>query len=119
MNKNNEVVVGLVKNRHEIPVREYIFESIENVLDFEALETTVLSFLEKKVGICKKYSCGLNQSDYSDVQCFCGERRLVLYITGLTTGVAAVIKLCALNGIQLTLMHFDASNGTYVPQRIF
>ena len=113
------IEVGLVEGRHPLPVSEYIWESIPDVLDFVALEYQATRFIEERVGISKRSSIGLNQTDYSEVECFRGDRELVVYVTGLTAATAAVIRVCALNGVRLTLMHFDMVSGTYVPQRIF
>lgn len=93
-----EVKVGLIKGRHEMPVESYIFDVIENVLDFDAIHNGVVSFMKKNID--------------SDV-------RLVVYVTGLTSVTAEVIKVCALNQVKLTLMHYDRESGNYLPQVIF
>ena len=44
---------------------------------------------------------------------------VVLYVTGLTVALGAVINHCAYEGIHLTLMHFDRNSGGYYPQYLF
>lgn len=80
------VKVGLINNRHPMPVQNYIFEKeIENVFD----------------------------SVYS------GKNELVCYITGLSSVTAALVQVCAVYGVELTLMHYDRDTDEYVPQVIF
>lgn len=62
------VKVGLINNRHPMPVQNYIFES---------------------------------------------------YITGLSSVTAALVQVCAVYGVELTLMHYDRDTDEYVPQVIF
>lgn len=112
------VRVGLIKGRHEMPVNEYIFDEIEDVLDFNKMNETIYSFLENRVGISIVTSTGINQIDYSDVTCLKGNKKLIVYCTGLTAAVAQLIKLCMLNGISLSLMHYNRDNDDYVEQII-
>lgn len=120
MAKTTEVKkVGLIRGRHEMPVSEYIFSEIEDVFDFTKMEKVILNFLEKEVGITTTTRMALNQYENTDVECFCGSTALVVYVTGLTSVTAALIKCCALNGVQLTLMHFNNATGEYEEQFIF
>ena len=115
----NEIIVGLCESRHPLPVEEYIFPESVNPIDFDGMYKTVEEFLLTRVGIRQGFSSPLNSNDYTDIRCFLGERRLVGYVTGLTAATAAVIRACAYNGVELTLMHYDRESGQYVPQRIF
>ena len=120
MTKIKNVVVGLIKGRHEMPVDKYIFEEeIKDVFDFQEISKAIMKFLETTVGIKRTYGCGLNQNGYEDIEIFVGEKKLIVYVTGLTCVTAELIKLCALNGVDLTLMHYNNANGEYVPQIIF
>lgn len=68
------VKVGLINNRHPMPVQNYIFEKeIKNVFDF----------------------------------------------AGLSSVTAALVQVCAVYGVELTLMHYDRDTDEYVPQVIF
>ena len=113
-----EIKVGLINGRHNMPVNEYIFDKIEDVLDFQKMNQTIYSFLESRVGISEVTSTGINQIDYSDVACLRGNKKLIVYCTGLTAAVAQLIKLCMLNGISLSLMHYDKDTDDYVEQQI-
>ena len=115
-----EIREGLIKGRHNnIPVNEYIFNGeIEDVLDFQKMNETIYSFLENRIGVSEVTSTGINQIDYSDVACLKGNKKLIVYCTGLTAAVAQLIKLCMLNGVSLSLMHYNRDNDNYVEQII-
>lgn len=75
------VKVGLINNRHPMPVQNYIFEKeIENVFDFESIKNEIKEFILEK---------------------------------------AALVQVCAVYGVELTLMHYDRDTDEYVPQVIF
>ena len=115
------VTVGLIRGRHEMPVDGYIFEAeISDVHDYEGIRRHVADWIAENVGITRRNFCiGLNQSDGNDVECFCGENSLTVYVTGLTSVTAEVIRCCAINGVSLTLMHYDSTTGGYRKQCIF
>lgn len=117
MKKN--LTVGLIKGRHDLPVQEYIFDNIEDVLNFDDIHRQVVDFLKKEVGVEVGTGLGLNGCGNDDVAIFRGKKALTVYVTGLTAATAAVIQLCALNGVELTLMHYDSVVGDYKAQRIF
>lgn len=77
------VKVGLINNRHPMPVQNYIFEKeIENVFDFESIKNEIKEFI-------------------------------------LSSVTAALVQVCAVYGVELTLMHYDRDTDEYVPQVIF
>lgn len=41
---------------------------------------------------------------------------LMVYVTGLTAAMLAVVKVCADRGISLTAMHYNRDTGDYYPQ---
>lgn len=113
------VKVGLIKGRHNMPVENYIFDdSIGDVFDFEKIRKRIGEFIETEVGVELRNGIGINQCDYSDVQCFTGKDTLVVYVTGLTSVVAELISVCANNGVPLTLMHYDVDTKDYIPQAV-
>ena len=114
-----KLFVGLVKGRHELPVSNYIFDSIEDVSNFEAIEKVANDFVIANCAIYSTYGCCINQIDQSDVELLCSKVELHVYVTGLTAATAALIKVCAFNGVDLVLHHFDCSTNSYVEQRIF
>ena len=111
-------VVGLCAGRHDIPVEGYIFDMEINPTDTKAIEKVAFEWVEKNCTIIKRYGIGLNQADNEDVKIFTSDTELVLYVTGLTIALAAVVKACIVNGIPLTLMHYDRERGEYFEQII-
>lgn len=88
-------IVGLISGRHPLPVQEYIFTGAVNPIGFEEMHNTVCAFLDTT-------KCG----------------NLVVYVTGLTACTVALVAECVKRGISLTLMHYNAADGTYVPQAV-
>lgn len=114
------ITLGLTEGRHDLPpVDGFIFPREIDPTDLDYINNTVHEKLVEFVGIHKVPRTGLNQDSYDDVACFTGKKHLHLYVTGLTVLTAAVISFCALNGISLTLLHYDREKGDYYPQRIF
>lgn len=96
------VKVGLINNRHPMPVQNYIFEKeIENVFDFESIKNEIKEFILEKVGVHTVLNHGINQTDSQSVV------------------TAALVQVCAVYGVELTLMHYDRDTDEYVPQVIF
>ena len=93
------ITVGLCASRHPMPVSEYIFPETLDPMAFDDMEKTASAFIAFIDGMAGN--------------------SLVVYVTGLTAATAAVIKVCALRGIGLTLMHYNRETGEYVPQKIF
>lgn len=114
-----KLTVGLCAGRHQMPVQEYIFPEPISVFDPEAINYHAAEWVENHCGLHRRWGIGLNQADNDDVLVFSGEVELVLYVTGLTVATAAVIRACALNGVALTLMHYDPQRGEYYPQEVF
>lgn len=114
-----KVVCGLCASRHPLPVTEYIYPETVNPLDFDGLKAVAVEFIRNRVGVESVYAQPINGNDYTDTECWCGRRALVVYVTGLTAATAAVIAACAENGVHLTLMHYDRESGDYKPQVIF
>lgn len=119
MKEKETVIVALCEGRHEMPTSECIFPHEIDPMDFVAMNKTVLAFLEERVGIRVRCQEGLNQNYEEDIPCFCGECKLVVYVTGLSAALAAVIRGCAFNGVSLTLMHFNRVTNAYEEQVIF
>ena len=114
-----EIKVGLIKGRHEMPVDNYIFDEINDVLDFNSMNKQICNFINNNINIYSICGCGINQIGYEDVEVLTSDTKLIVYVTGLTSVTAELIKVCALKGISLTLMHYDRESGDYLPQIIF
>ena len=94
-----EAVVGLCKGRHEIyGLEDYIFDNIDNPMDFDALEKRAYSW----VGEAKAHDADL----------------VVLYVTGFTPALTSVIKACANREISLLTMHYDRDTNDYKEQYV-
>ena len=114
-----EIKVGLIKGRHEMPVNNYIFDEINDVLDFDNMNKQIVNFINNNINVYSVYGCGINQIGYEDIEVLTSDTRLVVYVTGLTAVTAELISVCATKGIKLTLMHYDRENNIYIPQIIF
>ena len=116
-----ELKVGLIKGRHEMPVTEYIIDwEIGDIFaDYDRIKESIIEFILKKVGVNDIYGQCINSTDYTDVKMFRGKKHLIVYVTGLTIVTAELIRICAYNGIALDLMHYDSKSGEYVKQSIF
>ena len=114
-----EIKVGLIKGRHEMPVSNYIFDEINDVLDFDNMNKQIVNFINNNISVYAAYGCGINQIGYEDVEVLTSDTKLIVYVTGLTSVTAELIKVCALKGISLTLMHYDRESGDYLPRVIF
>ena len=89
-----KLTLGTIKNRHKMPVTNFIFEDkIEDVTDQAFIE----SMIKKKLS---------------------NATELDLYTTGLNIVNSAVIKHCYENGIKLTLEHYDKETKSYFKQPI-
>lgn len=73
----------------------------------------------EKVGVHTVLNHGINQTDSQSVSVYSGKNELVCYITGLSSVTAALVQVCAVYGVELTLMHYDRDTDEYVPQVIF
>lgn len=108
----NAVVVGLCAGRHDMPVSDFIFPQVVDPTDFRGMEFVVGDFIKSRVGIHEE-----TQSDTGgEFEVMFGDRPLVVYVTGLTACVVAVVKVCMFYGVDLTLMHYDRASGGYLPQ---
>lgn len=115
----NAVVVGLCAGRHDMPVGEFIFSTEVDPTDFRAMSRTVDAFLDARVGThLSNYGTRFNDNEMSDIEVTTGNHPLIVYVTGLTACVAAVIRGCVYRGIELTLMHYDRTTGGYLPQAV-
>lgn len=97
----NTVTAGLIKDRHNLPVDKYIFDDIDSRLmfDYNKLDKIVKDFIEKEQ--------------------ISGNTNLVVYVTGLVSANASLIKVCSELNINLTLMHYNEDSNIYHQQPIF
>ena len=97
MNKQDNLIVGMCVGRHAIPglvEEDYIFpNTIEDPFDLQVLDQMVEDKLD-------------------------GAKSVMLYVTGLTVCLGAVVKHCSQHNVHLTLMHFNVATGSYVAQEV-
>ena len=90
--------IGLVRGRHELPVKEYIFEEdIKDVRDMEAMYKVASEKLKS-----------LDKKEIVEV-----------YVTGLTVALTTVIRYCYNNNLNLILWHYDREKEDYYAQVLF
>ena len=46
-----EIKVGLIKGRHEMPVNNYIFNEINDVLNFDNMSKQIVNFINNNINI--------------------------------------------------------------------
>lgn len=98
--KVEEVKVGMIAGRHDLPVDNYIFEEIENVFSFKTIRSKIIKFIQENF----KYKDSF--------------KNLIVYVTGLTPVTAEIVSVCIKSRVALTLMHYDKYSGKYIPQYI-
>ena len=98
----------------------FIFSSIiDDVTDVKAMYKMAADAILPMLDFKKVAKEALANADMGDQIVWESDKGIDLYVTGLTSLTAAVIKLAANNGIPLTLWHFDRATNTYFPQVIF
>ena len=113
-----EKFFGLIPGRHDLPeVSGCVFPETVNPMDFAAMDRAVRNFLDKEAGISLGSSVPINGTE--DAFCFSGSVHINVYVTGLTAATADLISGCAINGVPLTLWHYNRETGKYEAQRIF
>ena len=106
-------VVGLCAGRHQLPVDEYIYSEIENVLDFARLLHIADKYVYEHCHPRNAIGSAINGWDDSTI--IVGEPLNVI-VTGLTPCTTAVMYACASYGVNLTLWHYDRDAQDYKPQ---
>lgn len=90
---------GLCAGRHDLPVSDFIFS--DGDVTFPINPTALLDTAAMNLRHLYK-----------------GDK-LVVYVTGLTPATVAIIKYCSINGIKLTLKHFDRDSNSYIDDVVF
>ena len=115
--------LGTVKGRHEMPVKNFIFDQAITDFRIPMIERHVRQYLEQLLEAYRvKYTPELNQAQLRNHYKF----RIDLYLTGLTSVTTSVIKVLAGghspmggNGIGLNVYHYDPITQDYQGQLIF
>lgn len=94
------IEVGLINNRHDIPVKNYIFDdslSSDLMFNYEEQERIVQEFIDRHCMVKKK---------------------IVLYATGLQSALSSVIKICLKNNIDISIKHYNTESKSYILQQL-
>ena len=123
-----ELKLALCAGRHSIPdaVDGEIFSNeISDVTATENLENRAFSGIWN--ACFNHYKAGESgflkvddEWDGFDMEplMICRGLHIDLYVTGLTVALIAAINCCAIEGIDLTLWHFNRDTGGYYPQEV-
>lgn len=118
MKEQKTVYAGLIRGRHELPTDVYIFNDVDDPTDFDHMYDVAFNFVTTHCRLYTECGHGINQRSYIDIEVLRGAP-LVVYVTGLSAALAAVIRVCAECGVPLTLMHYDRESGNYKSQKMF
>ena len=107
--RNRIIKVGLIKDRHPMPINDFIFDEIitDDMFDYAQLDSTISNFILNKVGITS-----VNNKN-------CADHDLHVYVTGLQCALASLIKMCSIYNVGLTLLHWNRDTEIYESQVIF
>lgn len=124
MKKEIEMIKLGLTDRHAgegMPTMDgFVFPStIEDVTDVKSMDKMAADAILPMLTFSKVAKEALANADMGDQILWQADKGIDLYVTGLTSLTAAVIKLAAHNGIALTLWHFDRATNSYFPQVIF
>ena len=108
------IVCGLCKGRHELPVKEYIFDSFTDMPSCDELYDIAKAFV---LSHAEKERVWLSDELYNDYQVEAYTSELVVYVTGYTPMLLAVVSVCSRLGMRLTAMHYNAT-GEYYAQKV-
>ena len=108
-------VVGLCAGRHQLPVDEYIYGEINDVLNFAGLLHIADEYVFEHCSPRNVIGSAINANDLTDIKIVVGEPLNVI-VTGLTPCTTAVMYACACYGVDLTLWHYDRDANDYKPQ---
>ena len=100
LSKSN-IRVGLVADRHNMPVNDYIFKS--------ALGEDLMFDYDKIENICREYIEDMIDFDEEGN----AEQSLVVYVTGIQCVLSSLIKVTNEMRVNLTLRHYDSKTESY------
>jgi hypothetical protein len=117
-----EIVLGLIKGRHDLPVDNFIFVGPISLTDVVQLEREAHRSL---VNIA--YDLGVQEwdqipSEYYGIDevvyDFPRNKKVVIYVTGLTVALIAVLNVLKSYNAEVTIMHYNAEDSSYYPQKL-
>ena len=117
----NRIKLGLT-DRHSdgMPSLDgFVFPSvITDVTDVKSMDKMAADAILPMLTFSKVAKEALANADMGDQILWQSDKGIDLYVTGLTSLTASVIKLAAYNGIPLTLWHFDRATSLVDCRRV-
>lgn len=116
-----KITLGLVAGRHELPVEQYIFTSIVDPTRVDELEGEAYNVLKPLFASTEvvTHDCPCSYADYTDVLFKANKTSLVIYVTGLSVALVAVLNAARALGINdVVLMHFNTASQEYFEQKV-
>ena len=104
---NDSIRVGLVADRHVMPVNDFIFK--------EALSKELMFDYDKIEEICKDYIKDMIDFDKNGKAL----QGLIVYVTGIQCASSSLIKVANEMKVNLTFRHYDTDTKTYHTQIIW
>ena len=92
--------VGLVADRHNMPVNDFIFKT--------SLSKSIMFDYDKIEDICREYIDEMVDFINGEAQ-----QKLVVYVTGIQCVLSSLIKVANEKKVNLTLRHYDSDTNTY------
>jgi|SRR5690554_1021651 len=117
------IKIGICEGRHPLPVNHYIFPQEINPLEVEKLERISTKRLveianQEKIEIKNTSVILGNQVGYHDITIAVYDAKLLVYATGLTVAVLAVVKAAKHLFKEVVVMHYDRDSNSYYEQKI-
>ena len=104
---NDSIRVGLVADRHVMPVNDFIFK--------EALSKDLMFDYDKIEEICRDYIKDMIDFDKNGKAL----QGLIVYVTGIQCASSSLIKVANEMKVNLTFRHYDTDTKTYHTQIIW
>lgn len=117
-----QVRLGLCAGRHEMPVNAYIFERIDDPMNFYAMECAAserIWLLLESAGMPRIQTIvGIHGSMDSETR-YVFDCEVLIYVTGLSSALIAALNALKSMGVRdVSLMHFDKEADCYKEQFI-
>lgn len=113
------IKINLFNSHKQVPVRKHILADTTDFNDMASVNKIIEEFLIDKVWIQQSFGNGINQMDETIVMTYSGSHELVVYVRECPNkAVAALVALCAKNGVHLTLMHYNDAEKAWDEQKV-
>lgn len=118
-----KLIIGVCEGRHEMPCNRFVFGQEVNPLDVTSLAVLAnerLIDLADEAGL-EWQACPARvpfQVSCTDIYAMAYNADCIIYVTGLTVAVMAVVKAAFDSFDGVVLMHYNRESGQYYEQRI-